>query len=245
MKNPVGAGTMKDSAGAGAMKNPAGAARMNLKEHDYEPVHGLPAPLPEGETILWQGAPCWHTLARRALRVRLVSVYFVALIAWGISGNVSAGDPASEVAVSALRLAGLGAAAVGVLALFAWLVARSTVYTITTRRVVLRFGIALPITLQVPYALIDAAGMHLWPNGAGDLALTLRPGEKISYLIVWPHVRPWKFARPQPMLRCIPDAAAVSQVLGRALAASAAQPAQPMPSGVAAGDRSLPVPAAA
>ena len=74
---------------------PHGASAMN--EHDYEPIPGLPAPLPPGETILWQGSPNWEILARRALRVRMVGMYFVILIAWGISGNISAGTPAIDI----------------------------------------------------------------------------------------------------------------------------------------------------
>ena len=60
-----------------------------MNEHDYEPIPGLPAPLPEGETILWQGAPRWESFARRAMRVRLVAGYFVALAVWGIAGRLS------------------------------------------------------------------------------------------------------------------------------------------------------------
>ncbi len=201
---------------------------MNIVEHDYEPVPGLPAPLPANETILWQGAPDWKTLARRAMRVRVVAVYFAVLVIWGISGGISAGTQATEICLSALRLSGLGIVALALLVLFAWLIARTTMYTITTRRVVIRFGIALPITIQIAYAMIDAAGLHVWSNGAGDIALTLRPGNRIAYLVAWPHSRPWRLLKPEPSLRSIPDAAAVAQILGRALAASAAQPAKPM-----------------
>lgn len=190
-----------------------------MNEHDYEPIPGLPARLPKGETILWQGAPDWRVLARRAMRVRVFGVYFVLLIAWGISGGVSAAAPASEIALSALRLAGLGVVAVALLTLLAWLSARTTMYTITSRRVVMRIGIALPITIQMAYPMIDAAGVHLWSDGAGDIALTLRSRQRIAYLLLWPHARPWKFAKAQPTLRSIPDAAAVAQILGRALAA--------------------------
>jgi hypothetical protein len=202
---------------------------MNIVQHDHEPVKGLPAPLPAGETILWQGAPDWKTLARRAMRTRLLSVYFVALIIWGVTGGISAGTPPMEIAISGLRLAALGVAAIGVLTLFAWLVARSTVYTITNRRVVIRFGIALPMTIQIAFPKIESAGVHAWSNGAGDVALTTLPDQQIGYLILWPHARPWRLTKAQPALRCIPDAAAVSQILGRALAASASQPATAVP----------------
>lgn len=197
-----------------------------MNEHDYEPVPGLPASLPHDETILWQGAPNWKVLARRALRVRLVGMYFVLLVAWGISGNLSAGTSAIDMAISGIQLTALGAVALTLLCVFAWLVARTTIYTITTRRVVIRFGIALPMTIQIAFKTVDAAGLHLWPNGEGDISLALRPGLRVAYLVLWPHTRPWKLAKAEPMLRCVPDAAAVAQILGRALAASAAQPAK-------------------
>jgi hypothetical protein len=195
-----------------------------MNEHDYEPVPGLPAPLPQGEAILWQGAPCWRTFARRAMRVRLVAGYFVLLAAWGVSGRL--GSPVSEVALSTLRLGALAAAAIALLMLFAWLVARTTLYTVTTHRVVVRFGIALPITIQIPFRMIESAGTHIWPDGTGDIAVSLMPGQRIGYLVMWPHARPWKLTKAQPALRGVADAAAVSLILGRALASSASQPAK-------------------
>lgn len=195
----------------------------DLKEHEYEPIRGLPAPLPAGEGILWQGAPDRRTFNRRVMRLQWVSVYFLGLVLWGVQGGVSAGDPALDIIGSSARLVGLGAIAVVVLWTFAYLVARTTIYTITNRRVVIRFGIAFPITLQIPFSKIESAGLHVWSNGAGDVALSVTPGEKISYFILWPHVRPWQISRTQPMLRGIPNAAAVAQVLSRALALSAEQ----------------------
>ncbi len=217
-----------------------------MNQHDYEPVPGLPAPLPRGETILWQGSPDWETLARRALRIRVVGVYFAFLITWGISGGISAGTPAMQMAISAVRLAALGIAAMALVTLFAWLIARSTIYTVTTRRVVMRFGIALPITIQIAFSMINSAGLHVWPGGAGDIALALRPGQRIAYLVLFPHARPWKLTKAQPTLRGVPDAVRVAQILGRALAASAAQPAKAVsvPAGAVA-DSSVKVPAAA
>lgn len=206
-----------------------------MNEHEYEPIPGLPAALPAGEAILWQGAPDWQTLARRAMHARQVAVYFAILVVWGFVAGLADGTPVLQLAVSSLRLSALAVVAVALLALFAWLVARTTLYTITTRRVVLRFGIALPITLQIPFQKIDAAGCHVWPNGAGDLALSLSKTQRVAYLVLWPHARPWKLGRAEPTLRGIPEAASVAQILGRALAASASQPAQAV---------TLPVPAA-
>jgi hypothetical protein len=197
-----------------------------MNEHDYEPVPGLPALLPDGETILWQGSPLWETFGRRAMRVPLVAGYFVVLAAWGVADRLSSGMAASDIGLSVLRLSGLAVVAIALLELFAWLVSRTTLYTITTRRVVMRFGIALPITIQVPFRMIASAGVHAWSNGTGDITLQLLPGQRIGYLVLWPHVRPWKLVAAQPALRGIPDAAMVAQILGRALSASASQPAK-------------------
>ena len=52
------------------------------QEHEFEAAHGLPEQLPAGEKVLWQGAPHWQTLARDALHLRLLAVYFSVLLAW-------------------------------------------------------------------------------------------------------------------------------------------------------------------
>jgi hypothetical protein len=139
---------------------------------------------------------------------------------------MSAGSAPTDIAISALRLSALGIAAVALLGLFAWLVARTTLYTVTSRRVVIRFGIALPMTIQIAFPMIDSAGLHLWSDGTGDIALALRPGQRIAYLVLWPHARPWRLAKAEPTLRSVPHAAELAQILGGALAASASQTPQ-------------------
>lgn len=188
-----------------------------MREHDAEPVPGLPERLPPGERILWQGAPRWDTLARRAYHVGALALYFAVLVAWvaAASGSVHA----------TARAAGLALAALGLLAGLAWLTARTTLYTVTNRRVVMRFGVAVPITLNLPFAAIHAAGARVHADGTGDLALSMAVPRGLSWPVLWPHARPWRLSRPEPVLRAIPDAAQVAQVLARALAAHADQPA--------------------
>jgi len=198
---------------------------MSAGEYDGEPIRGLPALLPKGESILWQGAPDFRKLALRGLHLKTIAIYFVVLGVLGIGHRLSAGVPPLEVAVAMAKFAGLAVVAEGLLALFAWLVARTTVYTITTRRVVIRFGIAMPITIQIPFCAITGAGVKLFADGAGDIALALEGLQKIGYLVLWPHARAWRFAKPEPLLRAVADAAAVAALLGRALAAASEQPA--------------------
>jgi len=192
-----------------------------VNEYEFEPVRGLPEVLPPGEQLLWQGAPRWQSLAISAFHARKVGLYFLLLTVIDAATSLIAGRPPGAIAVNAAWLIVLASAAVGVLTLLAWLTTRSTVYSLTTRRLVLRFGVALPMTLNLPFSAIESASMRTRRDGSSDLPLVLMPGSRIGYLITWPHVRPWQFARPQPMLRAIPDGQRVANLLAASLAGSA------------------------
>jgi hypothetical protein len=86
---------------------------------------------------------------------------------------------------------------------------------------VMRFGVALSMTINLPFNVIESASMRTRGDGSSDLPLVLMRGSRIGYLITWPHVRPWQFARPEPMLRAIPDGQRVAGLLAAGLAASA------------------------
>jgi hypothetical protein len=194
-----------------------------VREHENEPVRGLPEILPSGETILWQGAPSWQGLALRALHVRGIAIYFALLFAWIAGSTISEGTPVPKALTGLLSVLPVAVLALGVLTGFAWLVHRTTVYTVTNRRVVLRFGTALPMTMNVPFSVIDTAGLKVYGDGTGDIPLKLDQATKRQSLVVlWPHVRPWRTVKPEPMLRAVPDARRVAQILASALAASAA-----------------------
>jgi Bacterial PH domain len=198
-----------------------------VNEHEVEPIRGLPELLPQGERILWQGAPAWKPLALRALHVGAVLAYFALLFVWSVGMGVWDGASFGAALLIALRLVPVALAAAGILGLYAWLSARSSVYTITNRRVVLRFGVALPMTLNVPFAVIGNAALKPYRDGTGDIPLTLTGTERVSYVALWPHARPWCTAKPEPMLRSVPDAANVAKILGQALADAARERTAP------------------
>jgi hypothetical protein len=186
-------------------------------DYQVEPIRGLPAVPPAGERILWQGAPGWWPLAKQVFHVRAVGVYMAALLAWRGGVHLAAtGDPrtamAAIVALLPVTLLGLG-----LLCLIAWLSSRTSVYTITNRRVVLRVGIALPIAINVPFARIAGAALSLRADGSGDIACSLAGDERIAYSTLWPHVRPWHLRTPEPTLRAIPEARRVADLLGAAM----------------------------
>jgi hypothetical protein len=196
---------------------------MKTGEYDFEPVRGLPEALPAGETMLWQGAPQWKSIAIRAMHIRGTAIYFAVLLAWYAESKLTQGVGAEQVILSTLRLAFFAGAALALMTAYAWLSARTTVYTITDKRVVIRSGVALPKVLNLPYAKIESANLKTYADGAGDIALALPFRDRVAYLMVWPHVRPWRFNRAEPMLRGIAAANEIAQVLSQALAAASGQ----------------------
>lgn len=189
-------------------------------EYEWEPVPGLPARPPEGETILWRGSPRWRSLAIRAFHVRKVAIYFAVLMVWRIAAAQADGLDLSGTLAALLQLGVVGAVALGLLTLLAWLYARTTIFTVTNRRVVLRYGVALPMAINLPFRQVQTAAMRSYADGSGDIVLQLKGPDRISYLHLWPFARPWRVAQPEPALRCIPDAPAVAALLSTAMAAA-------------------------
>ena len=198
-------------------------------EHEFEAAHGLPEPLPRGERMLWQGSPDWRVLARDAMHLRSLAIYFAVVLALRAANVLSNGGSALDAGVAALWLLPLVIIALAVLTLMAWLISRTSVYTLTDKRVVMRVGVVLSITFNLPYSQVESAGLHTHADGSGDVTLLLNNTDNIAYVHLWPHARPWHVRRTQPMLRALPDAHLVASVLSAALADSAgmARPALP------------------
>lgn len=182
-----------------------------MSEYEIEPVPGLPGHLPPGERILWQGKPDWRVLARTAFHTRLVMGYFILLVGWAMVDALSGSGDAAGIAMTALA----GVSGVALLHLLAWGSARTTLYTLTNRRIVMRIGMAVPKCINLPLGMIETAGFASGPGGAGDMPLTLVGAPKLGFLALWPHARPWRLVRPEPMLRAVPDGAQVAALIAR------------------------------
>lgn len=213
-----------------------------MMEHDQEPVPGLPAVLPEGEVVLWQGAPDWRSLAVHAFHIRAIGLYFLALTVWSVVSALYDGYPGPRAFAFALWPIALGLVAGGLVVLFARATARATLYTLTTRRLVMRVGVALSVTINVPYRLVVSAALKRFRDGTGDIPLVIAPPNRVSYVMAWPHVRGLRMLRPQPTLRAVPDVLRVAEILSQALAghATAPQAARAVePAATAAPDRAV------
>ncbi|MFK7882206.1 photosynthetic complex putative assembly protein PuhB [Roseobacter sp.] len=200
--------------------------KKHLSGHDdfeIEPIEGLPAEPPKGEQILWQGRPDWWALSKEALNLKWVAGYFALLTIWRF---VSVVDllPLGQAIGSAVPFVLLGLIVCGLLMLVAYLQARAAMYTVTDARVVLRIGAALTVTLNLPYTQVGNAMLDLRKGGTGTIALETLGETRLSYLVCWPHVRPWYFKDAQPSLRCIPEAEKVAVLLADAAQARVSIP---------------------
>jgi hypothetical protein len=179
----------------------------------------LPEDIPPGERILWHGRPNWIALFRGAYRADFVAGYFVLLATWNAIDASSAGGEAAMIA--AARALAIGLAALAPLALLAWASARTALFVITSRRVVMKIGVALQVFYNLPYSQIRNAALRVESDGTGEVTLQLVQGKRIGYLHLWPFARPFHYADPEPALRGLAQARLVGEILGRALDAAA------------------------
>lgn len=196
---------------------------MPHDDFQVEPVKGLPETPPDGEEILWQGKPDWWALSKESLNLLWVAGYFVFLAGWRFVAVVDL-MPLGQAIWASVPFLFLGGIVCLLLVAIAWAQAHYTVYTVTNRRVAMRIGAALTVTLNLPYTQIGSANLDLRKGGTGTIAFDLLGDTRISYLVCWPHVRPWKISPTQPALRCIPEAEKIAAMISDAAEARVSMP---------------------
>ena len=214
-----------------------------MDHHDdfkFEPVHGLPEALPEDEHILWQGAPDPLRLAKDAWGLNWIIGYFLLLAVWRTGASMTE-VPLTEAMGHAIPFLAAGIVTIAIVYLLAYVQARSTVYTLTNKRVAMRIGAALTMTLNLPYVCIGNADLSVRKTGLGTITFDLLGDTRLSYLMTWPHVRPWHMRKTQPAFRAIPDAARVARIFAEAADARVSQPQvirspEPAPAGAYAAE---------
>jgi hypothetical protein len=188
---------------------------MSQDDFAFEPIRGLPERPPEGEVILWQGQPNWLRLSVDSLNVWWVLGYFIFLFVWRF---ISVSDllPISQAVLVSLPFLAFGLLVTLLLMLVGFIQANATVYTITNKRVVMRIGAALTVTLNLPFTEIENAAIASSSKNFGSIVIDTKQDSKFSFLVLWPHARAWHFKKPQPSLKCIPNAAEVAEILSNA-----------------------------
>ena len=198
-------------------------------EHELEPQYGLPERLPAGERILWQGAPDFAGVALRVFHLRKFALYFTALLLLRAGSALSDGGSLADALYALAWPLPLALTALASLTALAWMTARTAVYTLTDKRLVMRIGIVLTLTFNIPLSRVHSAALgHGHGDGkSADIVIQISAADHIAWLNLWPHVRPWRLARPEPMLRAVPDAAKVAALLSQAWTSVTGVAAQP------------------
>lgn len=196
--------------------------QFSPREHELEPVPGLPAHLPEGERMLWQGRPSARLVARHVLKSRWIAGYFLVLAAWALASGLYDGRPLAGILFSLAVFAALAAMVIAMLELFAFAIHKTTLYTITSKRVVLRFGVAFSMILNLPFKQVNALALGSLGGSAGNIAIRLAPGQRMSWLLQWPHARGWRLSNVEPSLICLSDARKAADILALAVSQYAA-----------------------
>lgn len=200
-------------------------------EYEFEPQYGLPERLPSDEHVLWQGAPDVRTLAASAFHLRKLALYFGLLVLACAWPALQSGEGVIAVLHAVKWIVPLSLTGLVCVWTLAWMTARTTVYTVTNKRIVMRLGIVLTVSFNLPFKRIAAADIRALEHGFGDISLALQGDDRIAWVHLWPSVRPWHINQPQPTLRAIADvqmvAAHVRDAWSQATGIQAKPAAQP------------------
>ena len=182
-------------------------------EYEFEPQFGLPERLPSDEFIVWQGAPDVAALAYSAFHFKKLALYFAVLIAACAWPALEEGAGFTAVLLAIKWIVPLAIIAMATVWMLAYFTVRTTVYTITNKRVVMRLGIVLTVSFNLPLMQLASADVRVLQNGYGDITLALKGADRIGWVHLWPSVRPWRIAKPEPTLRAVPDVQMVAAKL--------------------------------
>ena len=187
-------------------------SKINQVEEELEPQYGLPEVLPKEERVLWQGKPNLPSTMKRIFLFKFITVYFLILISFSFVIELNGFDFLSATASASWNVV-MSVFCLIVMALMANLICSTTVYTVTNKRVVMRIGILLTLTFNIPFKEIDSADLKNYTDETGDISLRLKPPTKIAFVHLWPHCRFISFAHPCPTLRCVPKATKLADII--------------------------------
>ena len=142
--------------------------------------------------MLWQAQPSYSTYSRHVFHFHKLAIYFGVVLGWQIAYQLTQGVDLLTVLQHHTFTALLAVFVLGAALVFAHLYSSTTVYTITNKRIVIRFGIAITMTVNLPFKCIKAASVKSYRDRSGHIPLELTASaDRVSYFVMWPCVRPW------------------------------------------------------
>jgi hypothetical protein len=183
-------------------------------------IRGVAHALPPGERLLWQGVPEPGLLARHVFHRWFIVGYFAIVTGYWFVRTIGTVAMDAFLPMLLIRL-GLAVLVVGTVEFLARVIARTTVYAITSKRIVLKIGMVLPMSINLPFKRIADAAVGRFRDGSGQIALSLVPGNRIAYIALWPHCKVFSINQPKPVLRALRNADEVAAILRDAVVADA------------------------
>ena len=174
---------------------------------------GLSENLPNGEQLVWQGQPERRALATRAMYLKYIAFYLVALIAartgYLILDGESVATWSGMLVWQVLASAFVMLLIVGLAAVYS----RTTRYSLTNERLIIKTGAAITIHINLPLQQIIGADLREYSDDTGDITLQVSQADKLYWLLMWPNVRSWWVRPLRPVLRGLKDAPTVAHLL--------------------------------
>jgi len=162
----------------------------------------------ENEKILWRGKPQFWGLAATAFHTPTVAIYFALLtVISGISYGLGSGTTIAVMGIGALLI----------LYVLAFLYSKKSHYVLTNERLLILTGLTVEKRISVPLSQVGAAHLKMRGQDVGTIALEISGSRQIGYLVLWPHARPLRFSKPQPLIRVVKNAPEVAKLLTEAV----------------------------
>jgi hypothetical protein len=145
--------------------------------------------------------------------LKYIAFYLVALIAARTGYLILDGEPVATwsgmLVWQVLASAFVMLLIVGLAAVYS----RTTRYSLTNERLIIKTGAAITIHINLPLQQIIAADLREYSDDTGDITLQVSRAEKLYWLLIWPNVRSWWIRPLRPVLRGLKDAQAVAHLL--------------------------------
>jgi hypothetical protein len=169
--------------------------------------------LPNGEQLIWQGHPERRALATRAMYLKYIAFYLVVLIAARTGYLIIDGEPVATWSGMLVWQVLASAFVMLLIVGLATVYSRTTRYSLTNERLIIKTGAAITIHINLPLQQITAADLREYSDGTGDITLQVSRAEKLYWLLLWPNVRSWWIRPLRPVLRGLRDAQTVAHLL--------------------------------
>ena len=160
--------------------------------------------IPKDEEIIWHGRPDLRRFCLTAIGIKYILVYLIVITCSIIYTRY--GD-FNLITILQVLVPYLLSCCLAIILLVIVGISQvlPTVYVITSKRVIIKSGLALIFMLNVPFDKIASIDKNNYSDGSGNISFKLISNKRVPFFASWPSVRPWYFSNPEPTFRCIAD----------------------------------------